>query len=75
MARYLDIEEMEKISKLQEETDSLRDQLRAATKKHNDTVEQLEDLLALALKRVQMTRKDLEKALEKEREDLFEKHQ
>jgi len=75
MTRCIDYEVMEQFTTLQEETDSLREQLRAATKKHNETVEWLDRLiaLALALGRANMTRQELEKALEKLEDEALER--
>ena len=61
---YRSDEDMNRIQELEDENDRLGDQLRATTKEHNDRVERLERLIALALDRANMTREKLENALE-----------
>jgi DNA primase large subunit len=67
-------EDQERIKELQEEIDKLTDQHHTTTKKHNDMVEWLERLiaLALALGRAKMTQEELENALKKLEDEALE---
>jgi hypothetical protein len=71
MARYYD-GDMDEIQQLRDKNDRLGVQLRATTKEYNDRVEWLERLLALALYYANMTRKEVEEALEKEEQEALE---
>ena len=61
------------IQELQEENERLKKEMRRASATHQDTVEKLEELLTLALERANMTREELENALKKEDETIFER--
>lgn len=54
------------VSQLEDVNKRLSEQLRNATKKHHETVEDLEELLTLALRCANMTRQQLQELKEKE---------